>query len=244
MLTVENRKILRSRLFHGIVPVFVALGLFNGVANFLQHADELRAAGTTWTVVWSQSSMTWSTLFFPFILVLYCGMLTTLDNQNRNWMRLATYDATKQTLVAKLVKALQFCLYCQFTFLIGNIVAAAVLRFPLDFHMIPTMTLWCLAGVVGAMGIAALQLYLGLLLPSYPTQVGIGIGLVFMGFAFSLMSEPLARIFPYAQAAVGNHLLDPAGMSFAATLFFVLLNLTVILLGTVAAFPRLEKITS
>lgn len=243
LLKIETTKARREWVFYLITAGFIVLNVTNGTVNYIQNKEIFQANNVTWLAVWGQSALLWSTIFLPFGLSLYCGMLSSLDNTDRNWQRLISYGIAYQTYLAKLGKAAAYCLFSQLAFYLAVTLISLVLGFSFQGSSLFPLLGWALLGWLGSLTIASLQLFLGLYVASYPVLVGIGTIGAFMGLALSILLPLGNLVFPYSQIILGNHVRELAPFSPAMLIFFLLFNSICLVLPTGLALARLQKFT-
>lgn len=243
-MAIETRKCRHEWLYYAIVIAFIALNIANGVSNYIRNSDTFVKEGINWAAIWGQGGLLWSSIFLPFAICLYCGMLCSMEGENGNWQRLASYGLAQRSYYAKLAKAALFALASQLTFFLGVSIGSISIGFVLTPSAVWTMLSWTVAGWLGSLCVCSIQLYVGLFIFSYPLIVGVGVIGSFAGLAIELFSPPLRRLYPYAQILIGNHVRELGAFSVTQVVEFILVCLFFIILPVVLAVPRLRVIGS
>lgn len=243
-IAIETRKCRHEWLYYAVVIAFVALNVANGVFNYIRNSNTFVEEGIDWAAIWGQGGLLWSSIFLPFALSLYCGMLCSIEGENGNWQRLASYGLAQRSYYAKLAKAALFALAAQLAFFFGVGIGSMSIGFVLAPSAVWTMFSWAAAGWLGSLCVCSIQLYAGLFIFSYPLIVGVGVIGSFAGLAIELVSPSLRWLYPYAQILVGNHVRELGAFSASQVLEFVFVCLLFIVLPAVLAVPRLRAIGS
>lgn len=240
-LSLETRKSRREWVFYLLLVVFAGLNIANGIGNYVQNKSIFEVNNVTWLAIWGQGALLWSLIFLPFAIALYCGMLSVLDNSDKNWQRLISYGVAYRTYLAKLLKSLLFVVSAQVLFFLAVLASGLALGFRFDLDVLEALCSWMILGILGASSICSLQLYFGLHIQSYPVLVGVGTVGAFMGLAISLAIPKLTLFFPYSQIILGNHVRELAPFSTSVLLIFLCFNSICLFVPTVLAIAKLRN---
>ena len=230
-LTIERRKSKRAWILMAVAMLLIGLNILNGIGNYLSNEVTFRAQGLDWIAIWGQAGLLWSVLFFPFLITLRAASLTRMEHEQANWRRMGSYWALGRIYGGKVVLLGGFVLLCQVLFVAAVIVVSLALGFTLTFADVWAMACWGLLGVVGGMSIAALQLFVGVLVRSFATTVAIGLIASIGSLMVTLVVPVLAVIYPYAQISVGMRVraLDWPGAP--ETVGYLVMNVVLILVA-------------
>ena len=233
-LAIERTKSRRPWILAILTVVLAALSTADGVGSYLSQADIFRAQDLTWQAVWGQGGLMWSIFFLPLLITIRAAGLTRVEHEHDNWRRMATYGAATTTYTGKLALTTLFALYCQMAFLLLIIAASTALGFRLTPADIATATAWALLGAFGAATIAAIQLLVGIYVPSFATTVLAGMGASFLGLAIGLIAAQLSALYPYSQITIGMQArtLDaptPSGIAWFLIWNTILITATIVL---------------
>ncbi|WP_448232918.1 ABC transporter permease [Microbacterium lacticum] len=228
---IERRKSKRAWSLLVVAALLVGLNAANGISNYLSNTDTFDAQGVTWVAVWGQAGLLWSTLFFPFLIILRAASLTRMEHEQGNWRRLASYGAHLRIYWGKLLVLAGFVALCQAIFIAAMLLSSLGLGFSLTGSDVAAVIGWGLLGVAGGLSVAAIQLLVGILVRSYATTVAIGLVASIGSLMVALVAPFLETVYPYAQIAVGMRVraLDWPGT--AETVGFLIWNLVLIVVA-------------
>lgn len=202
-IAIERRKSKHSWVLLVVAVLLVGLNAFNGIGNYLSNLEVFESQGITWQAVWGQAGLLWAVLFLPFLITLRAASLTRMEHEQANWRRLASYGAHIRAYRGKLLVMAGFVLLCQAFFVTVIIGIGAALGFSLAAPDLAAMVCWGLLGVFGGMGVAAIQLLVGVLVRSFASTVAIGLVGSIGSLMVTLVAPFLEVVYPYAQIGVG-----------------------------------------
>ena len=194
-LPAELIKLKRSPVWISfiIMPIISAL---IGIFNFVNNQDVL---SNTWEDLWTQQSLFLGLFFLSPLIGIFCSLLWRMEHTGTNWNIVRFLESPAKLVKDKLLVASSIAALCILwigvLFLISGKIIGITDRVPVEFYEC------MLCGILASIAITSLQLYLSLIIKSFPLPVG----LAFLGniAGLVLLSKGLGFILPYSVLQMG-----------------------------------------
>lgn len=192
----ESLKIRHSRIRIAflLVPLIPAM---MGTQNYLNNLTLLKSQ---WFSLWTQQTLFYSDFFFAPLTAVYCGYLWRLENQNKNRHLLLTMPVPVSAVflgklfsMGKIVLLTQLWMLGLFL-LSGHLVGLPGMPDKIIFF-------YLLRGLLGAMVVAALQLFLSMLIKSFAAPIALSV----IGGVTGMLAanRPAGVFYPYSLMLMG-----------------------------------------
>ena len=226
---MELKKLRHSHLWlvFLVIPILPA---FMGGGNYLQNLGTLKSE---WFSLWTQCSLFYANFFYAPLIALYCAYSWRLEHLNYNWNQIMTLPIpVRDIFLAKLMLALGCTFFLQIWMWVLFVITGRVV----GLGGFPPMTIfvWLLRGSLGALGIAALQLLLSMVIRSFAVPIAAAL----LGSVIGMMAGNggYGLFWPYCLMLMGmnaNHeedmVANMAGFCVSAAVFLVLFTALAIL---------------
>lgn len=203
----EQLKIRRCHL----LPVFLAIPVipaFMGGGNYVQNIEVLQSE---WYSLWTQYSLFYSNFFYAPLIALYCAFVWRVEHLNHNWNQLMTMPVPKtDVFLSKLCLAMGCTIFLQLWMWVLFVITGKIVGLP--GLPPPEIFVWLFRGGIGGLGIAALQLFLSMVIRSFAVPIALALLGSVMGLMIS--NGGLGLFWPYSLMLIGmnaNREADMAG---------------------------------
>ena len=102
----ENRKA-PNRWYWGAVTALCTLASLSGYLQYRPHQSEFQARGSTWDIIWPQSTLVLSMWLLPLVMSGFAAQITTGEHQGDNWQRMRANRLETAMVAGKLLHCLQ-----------------------------------------------------------------------------------------------------------------------------------------
>lgn len=206
-----------------------------GSGNFVANPHELVNG---WYSLWTQVALFYGYFFYPIIISICCAYTMRLEKSNHNWNMMMTYPILPGAVIlSKLIIISIISLIIQSFLVILYLTAGLLLGvkggFPLDILN------FSLCGLAGSIAVAAVQLYLSMIVKSFALPIGICLGTCVLGLG--LCVSGLWMLYPTSLLVKGFGALNQAALSPLEHILFFILCAVYILVFTGLAIRRLTK---
>ena len=196
-VAAENRKLRASAIWAAFVIVPL-LSAGYGTFNYMGNIDVLQSA---WYSLWEQHTLFYALLFYAPLVGLYAGFLWRMEHVGRNLNLLMTAPVRPLYLVlAKLIAVTKMMLLTQlWVFALYTVCGKAIAHLP-GWPPMETV-LWLLRGIVAGETVIVLQLFLSLVIRSFPVPVFLAL----FGGVIGVLSQSwgFGIVWPYALMLMG-----------------------------------------
>ncbi len=212
-MKAENMKLKRSFIWIAffIIPVIPA---FMGTGNYLQNIDILKSE---WFSLWTQHTLFYSNFFYAPLIGVYCAYIWRVENFNHNRNSLMTVPVPVWCIfLAKMLNIFRVTLLTQLWVGILYIICGKVAG--LSGLPDAVVIYWLFRGAWGGMAVAALVLFLSMLIRSFAVPVGFALLGGITGLLVS--NEGLGMCYPFSLMMMGMNsnkyedVLSGAGIQF------------------------------
>ena len=193
---------LRKSYFGFFLLGFTTLSVLIGTVIFSANREVIQEAGNQSLVLWGQSSLYSSQIFFPILIGVLCAVSWQFEEKEKNWQRMSLIPVKKNLLVLSKFFSIQlFTGINQLLFYILFILSGMVLKVPdIQFW---NFAQWSILGWIGTFSITAIQLFFSIKFRNFTVSILLSaVGAIF-GLMTLFVGEFLFKIFPYSQIAVG-----------------------------------------
>ena len=184
-------------------PVWLAFILlplipaFMGTVNYLQNIAILQ---DRWYSLWTQHTLFTCYFFLPAIIGVYCSYLMRLEHSSHNWNATLSMPVPVAGIYfAKLLNVSLMILLTQawigVLFVLSGKIAGIVGPLPVE------LLSWLMYGTLGGIVIAALQLFISLVIRSFAVPVGLALCGGIAGLP--AIAKGFGVWFPYALMSLG-----------------------------------------
>lgn len=199
-IRAENMKSRHSNMWVA-VSILPLLTAAIGAIIYGINASVSLYDGNVWQQLWLQTGLFYGYFFFPVLIAICASFLWRLEHTNHNWNSLMTMPIPRSTIfIAKLV-VLAKSIFAAQALLMVFIIAVGKLGFHFIEPLPVSMLWWLFMGWFGALGVAAVQLYLSMKIRSFAVPVGLAVCLCIAGLACYITG--LGSMFPYSQLILG-----------------------------------------
>lgn len=194
-LPVELIKLKRSPVWIAfiIMPVISAL---IGVFNFSINQGVLKFS---WAELWTQQSLFLGIFFLSPLIAIFCSLLWRMEHNGTNWNVILTMESPAKIVRDKLLTASGISALCilwiGLLYLASGKIIGLGSALPKEFY--ESM----LCGILACIAIAAVQIYLSLIIRSFAIPVGIALGGGLAGIMF--LTQGWGFFLPYAMLQMG-----------------------------------------
>lgn len=191
----------KKKLRHSILWLAcLAIPLIPAVMGTFNYLGNLEILTPGWYNLWTQETLFYANFFYAPLIGLCCAYLWRLEHRDHNWnMLMTTPVPVWAVFMSKLLIALRFLLVIQLwigiLFLISGMMIKVEGSFPAE------IVLWLLRGTLAGAAIAALQLFLSMVVRSFTLPVIIAL----LGSIASVgvTAKGLGFLSPYALMMLG-----------------------------------------
>lgn len=150
-----------------ILPLISAsIGTFNFTAN----------QGTlsfTWGALWTQQSLFLGIFFLPPLIGIFCGLLWRMEHTGANWNLILSLESPWKIVKDKLLAVSGISVLCMLWVGSLYIICGKIVGLP---DAVPFVFYECIfCGMLGCIAIAAVQLFISLIIRSFAIPIGIAI---------------------------------------------------------------------
>ncbi len=195
-IRAERMKLRRSPVW----LAFFVLPILPAVMGTINYQMNIGILQDEWYSLWSQHTIFSCYFFIPAVIGVYCSYLWRLEHTNYNWnaamsapVRVSYIYLAKLCMVASMVILTQAWIGLLFI-VSGKLVG---LNTPVP-HELST---WLIYGALGSIVIAALQLFLSLIIRSFAVPVGMALVGGIAGLA--ALAKGYGIWFPYSLISLG-----------------------------------------
>ncbi len=178
-----------------VIPLFPAI---MGTFNYVQNIGILENG---WYDLWTQHTLFYALIFFAPLVGLYAAYLWRLEHLGHNWNQIMTAPVPPFYLfLAKFIVVLKMALLTQiWVFLLFIVCGHLIAKLP----GMPDITLfwWMFRGVLGSVGIIALQLILSMVIRSFAVPILLALAGGVAGVM--MVNEGVGLYWPYALMLLG-----------------------------------------
>lgn len=202
----ENAKLHHSIIWFAcfLLPIIPAI---MGVFNYLANIEVLQEG---WNDLWTQVTLFYSMFFFPPLVGLYAAYLWRIEHFNYNWNKLMTMPVpVRDIFFGKLFVICKVSVITQIWMMILLFIAGKYAGIEGVFPAY--MIWWALRGLLAAVVIGALQLFLSMIIRNFAIPIGIALFGGILGMISANVSDKAAFFWPYALLFKGmnsNHTQD------------------------------------
>lgn len=195
-ILAEHRKLRHSLILPAciLIPIIPAI---MGTFNYLQNLGILKSQ---WYSLWTQHTLFYASFFFAPLIGLYCSYLWRLEHLHNNWNFIMTAPVPVPCIYfSKLAVILGVTFLTQIWTGILYLICGKIAGLP--GLCPPDIFFWLLRGILGALPICCLQLFLSMKIRSF--SVPIGIGLVGSVLGTVLANKNMEIYWPYCLMLLG-----------------------------------------
>lgn len=221
-MRMEGKKLRHSMLWlvFAVIPV---IPTFMGAGNYMNNLDLLKSG---WYSLWTQHSLFYANFFYGPLIAIYCAYLWRVEHLNHNWNTLMTMPVpVSNVFLAKLLLTFRCTVGLQLWVWVLFFISGKYTGLP---GLPPAQIfVWLLRGALGGMVIAALQLFLSMVIRCF----AVPIALALFGSIVGLMAANggFGLCWPYSLMLMGmnankqeNMINDAAGFLISLCFFLLL----------------------
>ena len=230
----ESLKLKGSKI---ALPVIILplISVLLGSGNFAANPHELTNG---WYSLWTQVALFYGYFFYPIIISICCAYTIRLEKSNHNWNAMMTCPVLPGAVIlSKLIVTSTVSLIVQAFLVILYLTAGLLLGvkggFPLD------IVNFSLCGLAASIAVAAVQLYLSMIVKSFALPIGICLGTCVLGLGLCVTG--LWMLYPTSLLVKGFGALNQAALSPLEHILFFILCAAYTLVFTGLAIHRLTK---
>lgn len=151
-----------------VIPILPA---FMGAGNYLQNLGILKSE---WYSLWTQQSLFYSNFFYGPLIALYCSYIWRVEHLNYNWNTLMTMPVSEGAVfLSKLVLSFGCTIALQCWMGVLYVISGKLVGLP---GMPPVQIFfWLMRGSLGGLVIAALQLFLSMVIRSFAVPIALAL---------------------------------------------------------------------
>ena len=193
----ENRKA-PNRWYWGAVTALCTLASLSGYLQYRPHQSEFQARGSTWDIIWPQSTLVLSMWLLPLVMSGFAAQITTGEHQGDNWQRMRA-NRLETAMVNTTILILT-------TAVTGLVAGFSLLGLTAYFPRFG-------ATVLGMWGILTFVTWLGTMVRSFATtMITVTLGAI-VGTAMLLTAQPLSVLNPMTALIRATASLKPEAMT-------------------------------
>nr|CUH82816.1 LmgG-immunity to the lacticin LMG [Lactococcus lactis subsp. lactis] len=239
LINTELKKLKKSGFIYFIIA-FNIISIFIGSAIFSANKAVFVGDGDQSIVLWGQSSLYSSQLFFPILVGILCAVSWQIEEKNKNWQKLLTSPLTPLQIVSsKFITIIIFTLINQLLFYVMFIFSSMILNIPkINFTL---FILWSILGWVGSFSIVAVQLFLSIRIRSFASPILISAGGALLGLISLFLGEFISFVFPYSQLQIGMRARALQNFNVTELLIFILISIIYSIIFILLATNSLDR---
>lgn len=231
---------MKSSLFPLFLVGFNILSILIGSVIFAANIEWIANDGNKSLVLWGQSSLYSSQIFFPILIGVLCAVSWQYEENDRNWQRMSTVPVKQSNLVlAKFFSIQIYTLINQGIFFLLFCLSCFILSVPevryLDFIS------WSILGWLGTFSITAIQLFLSIKLRSFTFPIILATAGAILGLMTLFVGKTLFTVFPYTQITIAMRARNPVNFSLYEFILFVGILVVWTFVGLFSALIVLKK---
>lgn len=212
----ESLKLKGSKI---ALPVILLplISVLLGSGNFAVNSLDLTNG---WYSLWTQVALFYGYFFYPIIIAICCAYTMRLEKTNHNWNAVMICPVRPGTVIlSKLIIIGGISLIVQVFLVILYLAAGLLLGVKGSF--LPDILSFSLCGFAASLAVAAVQLYLSMVIKSFALPIGICLGTCVLGLGLCVTG--LWMLYPTSLLVKGFGALNQAALSsFELVLFFIL----------------------
>ncbi|MFD1472260.1 ABC transporter permease [Companilactobacillus mishanensis] len=198
----EFLKIKRIHLFY-IILIFDVVSFCLGATLYFANQKVFDSFGTQWDALWGETGQFYSQIFFPILISIIVSVICNIENNRKNWQRLAILPVSSNRLVInKFIFVSILTGISQLIFIVFYYLTAFFSDLPINTNIL-VFILWGVLGWLGTLPIIAIQLSISIKLQNFVTPVIIATGMSILSFVILLINDKLLIYYPYALVTAG-----------------------------------------
>ncbi|WP_417089912.1 ABC transporter permease [Eubacterium maltosivorans] len=230
----EGLKLRGSKIALPII-LLPLISVLLGSGNYAVNPHELTNG---WYSLWTQVALFYGYFFYPIIIAICCAYIMRLEKNNHNWNAVMTYPVRPRTVILSKLIIIGFISLIVQAFLIILYLTAGLLlgvkgSFPLDILN------FCLCGFTASLAVAAIQLYLSMVIKSFALPIGICLGTCVLGLGLCVTG--LWMLYPTSLLVKSFGALNQAALSPREFILFFILSALYLFVFTRLAIRRLTR---
>lgn len=234
MIRADAMKLRRSPVW----LAFLFLPIIPALLGTMNYNNNLGLLKSEWYSLWTQHTLFTCYFFLPIMLGIYCSYLMRLEHSNHNWNKLLTMPVpTWQIFVSKLFSASLMIVLSELW--IGALFILSGKLVGLTAPLPPELISWLACGTLGGIVMAAVQLFISLIIRSFALPVGIALAGGLSGLV--ALAKGFGHIYPYSLMAYGMRANAPQTLLDSGYVSFVIVCLIFIVLFVVLGSLWLTK---
>lgn len=234
MIRADAMKLRRSPVW----LAFLFLPIIPALLGTMNYNNNLGLLKSEWYSLWTQHTLFTCYFFLPIMLGIYCSYLMRLEHSNHNWNKLLTMPVpTWQIFVSKLFSASLMIVLSELW--IGALFILSGKLVGLTAPLPPELISWLACGTLGGIVMAAVQLFISLIIRSFALPVGIALAGGLSGLV--ALAKGFGHIYPYSLMAYGMRANAPQTLLDSGYVSFVIVCLIFIALFVVLGSLWLAK---
>ncbi|MCY1608828.1 ABC transporter permease [Staphylococcus pettenkoferi] len=223
LVKYEFQKLKKNHILPFLI-VFSLLGILLGSSLFLANRSLFENESNESLVLWSQTTLYSSQLFFPILIGILCSISWQLEEVGENWLRIKILPVkVSKFILAKFISILSVVGLNQIFFIILFTVTSIILQTP-DIKFL-NFLLWSFLGWIGSASIISIQLFISIKLKGFTFPILLSAVLSIIGLMTLFVSQFIFDFFPFAQMTVGMRSRIVSNMNSNELFLFIFKNL-------------------
>lgn len=179
-----------------LVSILIGSGIY--ISNkFLFEGD-----GTQSLVLWGQTSLYSSQLFFPILIGIFGAISWQIEEKNKNWQRITNLPVKYfNIIISKFISIQLLTAVNQLVFTTLFIITSLLLN--ISEIKITSLLLWSFTAWLGTFPISAIQLFVSVKFKDFTFPILISAIGSIMGLITLFIGNFIFSLFPYTQITVG-----------------------------------------
>lgn len=231
----ENAKVKHSMLSFPLllIPIIPAI---MGTFNYLQNLEILQDG---WYSLWTQITLFYACFFYAPLIGIYGSYLWRLEHTNHNWNTFMTMPVSiTNRYLGKYILLIKITVFTQIWTALLFFISGKIAGIP--GIPSPDIFFWLFRGTFAAMAIAAVQLFLSMIIRNF--AIPIGIALIGSIGGMLLNNAGLGKFWPYSLMLLGmnSNKTEDSFSSMADTMTFLFSVLFFLTFFLVLAITKLK----
>lgn len=209
MLQTELKKLQHSYIWIATL-VLPLISVFMGSGNYYMNTELLKEK---WYDLWVQVSLFFSYFFYPTMVALFAAYLCRLENVNNNWKSLLTAPISTFRLYCYKYCSIILLTILSLLFLFSLYIISGKFILRLDTPLPPELSTWFIGSIFAAFPLAAVQLFLSLLLKNFAIPIGISLLGGVSGLLFAAKGYGMFNPYSLTSIAVNADNMNPLSIA-------------------------------